>query len=74
MSKSSISKDNGAILIRTDHKNKKLLSDLARQLGAGVVSISDEQLEDFTLGLMMDSLKTGQTVARETVLKKLRQK
>jgi hypothetical protein len=74
MSRSSTSQNTGAILIKTDHKKKRLLTDLARQLGANVVTINDEQYEDFTLGLMMDTFKTGQSVAPGSVLKKLRQK
>ena len=62
----------GAIIIKSDTKSNKLLFDLAKKLGADVLTLKDEQFEDFALGTLMDSVKTGENVSRESILKKLR--
>lgn len=61
----------GAIIIKADNQSNKILSDLARKLGGNVVALKDVQFEDFLLGSMMDSEKTGKTVSRESIMKKL---
>jgi hypothetical protein len=63
----------GAINIRADQKSSKLLKKLAVQLGAVVTNLKDEQYEDFMLGTMMDSEKTGEIVSREEIFKKLKE-
>ena len=63
----------GAIIIRADQKSNKLLKELAVQLGAVVTNLKDEQYEDFMLGTMMDSEKTGEIVSREEIFKKLKE-
>ena len=62
----------GAILIQADSQSNKMLSDLAKKLGANVLSIKDEQFEDFALGSLMNTVKTNKNVSRELILKKLR--
>ena len=64
----------GAIIIKTDPRSSKILKDLAEQLGASVADIKDEQYEDFLLGALMDSEKTGKTVSRKLIFKKLKSK
>jgi len=66
----------GAIIIKTDSKNGnlKLLKELAKQLGAQVTVIDDEQYEDFALGQLMQTEQTGELVSREAVFKKLKNK
>lgn len=62
-----------AIIIRTKSvENLKLLKDLATKLGGDVLSIRDEQYEDFALGKLMTAVKTNQTVSREAIMSKLR--
>ena len=61
----------GAIIIRADQKSSKLLKELAVQLGAVVTNLKDEQYEDFMLGTLIDSEKTGEIVSREEIFKKL---
>ncbi len=61
----------GAIIIRADQKSSKLLKELAVQLGVAVTNVKDEQYEDFMLGTLMDSEKTGEIVSREEIFKKL---
>ena len=61
----------GAILIKADKKSNKLLTDLAKKLGGYVISIADDQYEDFAIGSAMDSIKTGITVERESIIMKL---
>ena len=63
-----------ALLIKTDLKNKKLLTELAKRLGGNVVTLTDEQFEDLALGALMDKVKTGETVSRDSVLKKLKRR
>ncbi|MGB4969655.1 MAG: hypothetical protein WBO31_09000 [Saprospiraceae bacterium] len=62
------------IMIKTDKQSSKILSELAKKLGANVVNIKDEQFEDFMLGAVMKSVKTGKTVSRNTIFKKLKSK
>jgi hypothetical protein len=64
----------GAIIIRADQKSSKLLKELAVQLGAVVTNVKDEHYEDFMLGTLMDSEKTGEIVSREEIFKKLKEK
>ena len=61
----------GAIIIKTDQKSSKILKELAVQLGAVVTNVKDEHYEDFMLGTLMDSEKTGEIVSREEIFKKL---
>ena len=63
-----------AILIKTDKKKGKILSDLAKHLGGEVIEIGEIQFEDLLLGKLMDSVKTGKTVSRSTIFKKLKTK
>jgi len=62
------------ILIKADKQSNKILADLAKKLGGDVLSINDNVLEDLMLGQMMDSLKTGETVSKVDILKKLKEK
>ena len=62
----------GAILIQADSQSNKILSDLAKKLGAKVLSIKDEQFEDLALGSLMNTVKTNENVSRELIMKKLR--
>ena len=63
----------GAIIIRADQKSSKLLKELAVKLGAVVTNVKDEHYEDFMLGTLMDSEKTGEIVSREEIFKKLKE-
>ena len=40
----------GAIVIKTDKKKTHLISKLAKELGGNVISIDEEQYEDFLIG------------------------
>ena len=60
------------ILIKADKQSNKLLSELAKKLGGNVVDIKDVQFEDFMLGTRMDKVKTGKSVSRASILKKLK--
>jgi hypothetical protein len=62
----------GAIVIKADKKSNKILTDLAKKLGGKVISLADDQYEDFALGTAMDEVKTGITVDRESIIVKLR--
>lgn len=61
----------GAIVIKADNRSRKILKELAEQLGAQVTDIKDDQYEDFLLGQIMDAEKTGKTVSRAKIFNKL---
>jgi S-adenosylmethionine/arginine decarboxylase-like enzyme len=63
-----------AIVIKADNQNTKILKELAKKLGANVLNINEEQFEDLALGSLMDKVKTGKTVSRESIMKKLDRK
>ena len=63
----------GAIIIKTDQKSSKILKELAVQLGAVVTNVKDEHYEDFMLGTLIDSEKTGEIVSRKEIFKKLKE-
>jgi hypothetical protein len=60
----------GAIIIKGDSESNKILAELAEKLGNKVISINEEEFEDFAFGKMMDEDKTGETVSREEIMKK----
>ena len=62
------------IVIKADKQSNKILSELAKKLGGNVYDLKDDQFEDLMLGMMMDSVKTGKTVSRSTVMKNLKSK
>jgi hypothetical protein len=62
----------GAIIIKGDNENNRILAKLAEKLGNKVISINEEEFEDFAFGQMMDENKTGKTVSREEIIKKLK--
>lgn len=61
-----------AILIKADRKSNKILSELAKKLGGEVIDMNDNQFEDLMLGTIMDRVKTGKTVSKSTIIKKLK--
>jgi hypothetical protein len=54
--------------------NLKILAELARKLGEHTSEFSGEKSEDFDLGLLMENEKTGKTVTREAIMRKLHTK
>jgi hypothetical protein len=64
----------GAIIIKADKKSNKLLTDLAKKLGGDVINLADEQYEDFAIGYAMDSVKTGETIEKDSIILKLRKR
>ena len=62
----------GAVVIKIDEKNNRLISRLVKELGGKVITINDEQYEDLALGKLMDGVKTGESVSRETIMNKLK--
>ncbi len=63
-----------AIIIKADSQSNKLLKELAEKLGASVISLDEEQYEDFVLGSKMDTEKTNELVSRESIMKMLKEK
>ncbi len=60
------------ILIKVDKQSSKILAELAKKLGGNVIDMKADQFEDFMLGNTMDKVKTGKTISKESILKKLR--
>jgi hypothetical protein len=60
------------ILIKADRKSNKILTELAKKLGGKVIDMNDEQFEDLMLGSLMENVKTGKTVSKSAILKKLK--
>ena len=54
--------------------NLKILAELARKLGEHTSEFSGENSEDFDLGLLMINEKTGKSVSRDTIMRKLHAK
>jgi hypothetical protein len=63
-----------AIIIKADNQSNKILTDLAKKLGGDVLKLKDDQFEDLMLGSLMDSVKTGKTISRDSVIAKLKSK
>ncbi len=61
-----------AIVIKADSKSNKILKDLAKKLGANVLNMNDAQYEDFLLGSIINSEKTGEDISKEEVIKKIK--
>ena len=61
------------LIINTKNaSNAKLLLELAKKLGATGKKLNKQDQEDFLLGNIMLAEKSGKTVNRDTVMKKLR--
>jgi hypothetical protein len=61
-----------AIIIKADDKGNKILSELAKRLGADVLTLNDKQFEDIALGTLMENQKTGQLASHEEIFRKLK--
>jgi len=61
-----------AIIIKADNQGNKILLELAKKLGADVLTLNDKQFEDIALGTLMENQKTGQTVTREEIFRKFK--
>jgi len=66
-----IIKEMEAIVIQSDPKSLKIITELAKHLGENVIRLNQDQLEDFTFGTMLKEAKTGKTVSRESIMNKL---
>jgi hypothetical protein len=64
----------GAIIIKADDKNNKILKELAKRLGASVLNLKDSEYEDFLMGKIIESELTDEVVSREEVFKILQRK
>ena len=62
------------LLINTDATNSKLLLELAKKLGAEVLSLKKDQYEDIILGNQMDTIKTNELVSKNEILAQLKSK
>lgn len=60
------------ILIKADSENNEILAELAKKLGGKVIDINDEQFENLMFGSMMNHVKTGKTVSKSVIMKKLK--
>lgn len=60
-----------SLLIKSNSKQNKLIKEFALILGASVQNLSDEDLEDISLGMLMDEIKTNEYVLNEEVMEYL---
>jgi len=60
------------IIISGDKAKVDLLQKLAKELGLSEQRIKKPLTEDQALAILADSVKTGKTVSKESVLKKLK--
>lgn len=61
-----------ALIIESKNpENLKILSSLAKMLGDQVKAIDVEEIEDLLFGKMMENVKTGDKVSRESIMKSL---
>ncbi len=58
-----------AIIIKGNAENNKILAALAKKIGSSVLSLSDEEFEDFAFGKMIEKNKTNESVDREEIMK-----
>jgi hypothetical protein len=64
-----------ALLISTENQEEMFfLESLLKKLGIKSKLLTDEEREDFGLGLLMKEADTGKTVSYEKVMKKLKGK
>ena len=69
------SKVRQALLVSTENQEEMLfLESLLKKLGIKSKLLTDEEREDFGLGLLMKEVDTSKTVSYEKVMKKLRGK
>jgi siroheme synthase (precorrin-2 oxidase/ferrochelatase) len=62
-----------SIIIQSDNSdNLELIAKLAQKLGIHVNSVTEEQSEDLAIGTIMTNVKTGKSVSRDSIMKKLR--
>lgn len=59
------------IVIQSDSKTIKMLKELAEKMGEKATILSESQMEDLSLGRLMNKVKTGKNVSRESVMKAL---
>ena len=61
-----------ALIIESKNpENLRLLAEIAKKMGDSAQTISTHDMEDLVFGEMMNKAKTGKTVSREEVMKKL---
>ncbi len=60
-----------AIVIQSDSKTIKILKELAEKMGEKATILSESQMEDLALGKLMNKVKTGNSVSRESIMKAL---
>lgn len=60
------------IIENKDKSDIKLLIELAKKLGSKVSTIDHDQFEETALYSLMEKVKTGKRVSRNTIMKKLK--
>ncbi len=60
------------ILVKLDKSHNKIIAELIKKLGGSVMEVNNVVLEDLLLGSMMEEEKTGKTISRSAIMKKLR--
>jgi len=61
-----------AIVINSNNETNELLKILAQKLGAEVLDLNEEELEDLAFGKIIESEKTGKKIARDEIFELLK--
>jgi hypothetical protein len=64
-----------ALLVRSNNRAEmKFIADLLKKLGVSTMEISDEDVEDYGMSILMKDVDRSKKVSREIVMKKLKSK
>jgi hypothetical protein len=61
-----------ALIQLPTREDLELLMALVRKMGGKSVNLTEDELEDLSLGVLMQQQRTGENVSREEVMAKLR--
>lgn len=64
-----------ALLVRSNSRAEmKFIADLLKKLGVSITEMSDEDVEDYGMSVLMKDADRSKKVSREIVMKKLKSK
>lgn len=64
-----------ALIVRSDDQvEMEFIADLLKKLGVSAMEISDEDVEDYGMSILMKDAERSKKVSREVVMKKLQSK
>jgi hypothetical protein len=64
-----------ALLVRSDNREEmKFIADLLKKLGVSTMELSDEDVEDYGMSILLKDVDRSKKVSREIIMKKLKSK